>query len=193
MSSAEVRSRPGVQPRPVEVSSRSLGARFSELKFNSRRMLAWLLRGHPATSPLIPVTVRRAVLRLGGVKLGPNIHGLERCWFDSAQVSIGEGSYLNIGCTFEGQGRVVLGRDVGLGPEVMIVTSYHEISSERHVARDATFLEVRIEDGCWIGARAVILPGVTIGEGTIIGAGSVVTKDCEPGAVYVGVPARRVR
>ena len=158
MSSAEVRSRPGVQPRPVEVSSRSLGARFSELKFNSRRMLAWLLRGHPATSPLIPVTVRRAVLRLGGVKLGPNIHGLERCWFDSAQVSIGEGSYLNIGCTFEGQGRVVLGRD-----------------------------------GCWIGARAVILPGVTIGEGTIIGAGSVVTKDCEPGAVYVGVPARRVR
>jgi len=53
--------------------------------------------------------------------------------------------------------------------------------------------EVRIGDRCWLGARAMILPGVTVGEGTIIGAGAVVNKDCEPGAVYAGVPARRVR
>jgi hypothetical protein len=97
--------------------SRSVRGRFSEAKFNFRRMLAWLLRGHPATSPLIPVTMRRTLLRLGGVQLGAKIYGLERCWFDSAQVSIGEGSYLNIGCTFEGQGRVVVGRDVGFGPD----------------------------------------------------------------------------
>jgi maltose O-acetyltransferase len=55
------------------------------------------------------------------------------------------------------------------------------------------FKPVRVSDRCWLGARATILPGVTIGEGTIIGAGAVVTKDCKPGAVYVGVPARRLR
>jgi maltose O-acetyltransferase len=52
---------------------------------------------------------------------------------------------------------------------------------------------VHIEDRCWIGTRAMIMPGVTIGEGTVIGAGALVTKDCDPGAVYIGVPARRVR
>lgn len=53
--------------------------------------------------------------------------------------------------------------------------------------------QVSIGDSCWLGARATILPGVTIGEGTIIGAGAVVTEDCKPGAVYAGVPARRIR
>jgi maltose O-acetyltransferase len=52
---------------------------------------------------------------------------------------------------------------------------------------------VRIGDRCWIGARATILPGVSIGDGTVVAAGAVVTKDCEPGAVYGGVPARRLR
>jgi maltose O-acetyltransferase len=52
---------------------------------------------------------------------------------------------------------------------------------------------VRIGDRCWIGARATILPGVSIGDGTVVAAGAVVTKDCEPDALYAGVPARRLR
>jgi maltose O-acetyltransferase len=76
---------------------------------------------------------------------------------------------------------------------VMILTATHEIDDDGLVERVPAFKPVRIGDRCWLGARVTVLPGVTIGEGTIIGAGAVVTKDCKPGAVYVGVPARQLR
>jgi maltose O-acetyltransferase len=151
------------------------------------------MRGQPATSTLWPTPVRRMLLRLGGVKLGPVIWGLERCWFESENVSIGAGCAINSECWFEGHGRIVIGRDVLFGSQVMILTSDHEIFPDGQVARSATYGEVHIEDRCWIGTRAMIMPGVTIGAGTVIGAGALVTKDCDPGAVYVGVPAKRVR
>ena len=65
--------------------------------------------------------------------------------------------------------------------------------ADGEVTREATYGDVHIGDRCWIGTRAMVMPGVTIGEGTVIGAGALVTKDCDPGAVYVGVPAKRVR
>jgi maltose O-acetyltransferase len=189
---------PGVQPRPAGVSVgrnplRRLRRLLGAVRFYVRGARPWLLRGHPASSPLIPLAARRALLRLGGVQLGPGIWGLERCWFDSEHVSIGEGCFLNYGSTFEGHGHITIGRDCLIGPEVMIVTSVHAISPDRQVERASTFLDVRIGDGCWLGARVMILAGVTIGAGTIIGAGAVVTKDCEPGSLYVGVPARKVQ
>jgi acetyltransferase-like isoleucine patch superfamily enzyme len=75
----------------------------------------------------------------------------------------------------------------------MILTSDHAIDPDGQVSRTPTYGEVHIKDRCWIGTRVMIMPGVTIGEGTVIGAGALVTKDCDPGAVYVGVPAKRVR
>ena len=75
----------------------------------------------------------------------------------------------------------------------MLITSVHEVDANGQVAREASYREVRIGDRCWLGARVTVMPGVTIGAGTIVGAGALVTKDCDPGAVYVGVPARRVR
>jgi maltose O-acetyltransferase len=50
-----------------------------------------------------------------------------------------------------------------------------------------------IEDGCWIGAGATILPGVTVRAGCIVASGAIVTKDCEPNGLYAGNPARRIR
>jgi len=52
---------------------------------------------------------------------------------------------------------------------------------------------IRIEDGCWIGANVIVMPGITIGKGCIIGTGSLVTKDCPPNGLYVGVPAKRIK
>ena len=147
----------------------------------------------PATSFLLPVSVRRALLRLAGLRIGAKVTGLKRCRFQSKQVSIGAGSFVNTGCQFEGLGRIDIGRDVFLGPQVMILTSAHDIDEDGQVARVPVAKPVRIGDRCWLGARVTVLPGVTIGEGTIIGAGAVVTRDCKPGAVYVGVPARQLR
>jgi maltose O-acetyltransferase len=183
----------GVRPISVREVSHPARAAVAALPSNAGQALRWLRRGPLVTSFLLPVAVRRTLLRLGGVRIGPVVWGLERCWFESEQVSIGAGSGVNAGCWFEGHGPIIIGRDCFMGPEVMILTSIHEISSEGQVAREASYREVRVGDRCWLGARALIMPGVTIGEGTIIGAGAVVTKDCEPDAVYAGVPARRVR
>ncbi len=152
--------------------------------------VAWV---SPAMSFLLPVSLRRGLLRLAGLRIGAKVTGLKRFGCQSNQVSIGDGSFVNVGCQFEGFGRIDIGRDVFLGPQVMILTSTHEIDEHGQAGRLPVARPVRIGDRCWLGARATVLPGVTIGEGTIIGAGAVVTKDCKPGAVYVGVPARQLR
>lgn len=74
----------------------------------------------------------------------------------------------------------------------------HRHSCRPHVAGISCQLAgspqpITVGDGCWIGARAVILPGVTIGDGCVIAAGAVVSKDCAPNGMYAGVPARRIR
>lgn len=151
---------------------------------------AWV---SPAMSFPLPLPWRRGLLRLAGLRIGARVTGLRQCRFQSNRVSIGDGSFVNAGCRFDGFGRIDIGRDVFLGPEVMILTSTHKIDDDGQVERLPTFKPVHVGDRCWLGARATILPGVTIGEGTVIGAGALVTKDCKPGAVYVGVPARQLR
>jgi maltose O-acetyltransferase len=186
-------SRVGVRPVPGDHVRHWLRHGFGVLPDNAIQALRWLRRGHLVTSPLLPLAVRQGLLRLAGVRLGPVTWGLERCWFESEHVTIGTGSGVNAGCWFEGHGRIVIGRDCLIGPEVMIITSVHEIGDDGGVAREPSYREVRIHDGCWLGARVTVLPGVTIGPRTIVAAGAVVTKDCGPDAVYAGVPARRLR
>jgi acetyltransferase-like isoleucine patch superfamily enzyme len=87
-----------------------------------------------------------------------------------------------------------IGKAVGIGPRVVILTSEHE-ALDHDVPVYFTplkFAEVVLEDGCDIGAGAIILPGVRIGEGAIVGAGAVVTCDIPPYEVWAGVPARKI-
>jgi len=184
---------PGVQPlTETELAQRGPGA-LRATAYHGAEVLRWTARVSPATSYLLPISLRRALLRLAGVQVGKQVGGLRLCGFQTKRVTIGDGSYVNVGCWFEGAGRIDIGRDVFIGPQVMIVTSYHPIDCHGQVQRMPVPTEVRIGDRCWLGARTMVMPGVTIGPGTVIGAGSVVTKDCDPGALYVGVPARRVR
>jgi maltose O-acetyltransferase len=171
---------PEATPLPAGEVEHPVRRGFASLPHDARQSWRWLLRGHTATSTLWPTAVRRALLRPGGVHLGAVIWGLERCYFESEHVSIGAGSAINPECWFEGHGRIVIGRDCMFGSQVMILTSHHEISPEGEVARPTTYGEVHIGDRCWIGTRVMIMPGVTIGDGTVIGAGALVTKDCEP-------------
>ena len=183
----------GLRPLTEEQLRRKYRAAAAALPANLRPALRWLRRGPFVTSPLLPLTVRRNLLRAGGVRLGPLVTGLERCWFESGQVTVEAGAYVNAGCWFEGHGRIVIGRDCLLGPEVMILTSTHAFGPDGEVARESSFRDVSIGERCWLGARAMVLPGVSIGAGTVVAAGAVVTRDCEAGARYAGVPARRLR
>ncbi|WP_060664555.1 DapH/DapD/GlmU-related protein [Bacillus sp. CHD6a] len=77
--------------------------------------------------------------------------------------------------------------------EVLFCTSTHEFGTCERRAGKPYGKPIKIGNGCWVGARVTILPGVTIGDGCIIAAGSVVTKDCESNSLYSGVPAKRVK
>ncbi len=182
----------GVPPLTDEQLRGRHRAAIGALPDDARQALGWLRRGL-ATSPLLPLAVRRTLLRAGGVKLGKMIWGLERCWFQSPHISIGTGSYVNAGCWFEGRDEIEIGENCLLGPEVLILTSTHALGTDGEIDRATESRRVKIGDGSWIGARATVLPGVTIGAGAVIAAGAVVTEDCEAGGVYGGVPARRLR
>ena len=193
MSDAGLIRRAGVPPLTEGQLRRRHLAALGALPADVRCGLRWLRHGYLATSPFLPLAVRRALLRLGGVKLGAMIWGLKHCYFETSRVSIGTGSAVNTGCWFEGFGRIDIGRDCMLGPQVMILTSTHPLGPDGEISRISEWRNVQIDDGCWLGARATVMPGVSIGAAAVIAAGAVVTKDCEPGALYGGVPARRLR
>jgi maltose O-acetyltransferase len=80
-----------------------------------------------------------------------------------------------------------------LGHEVMLMTSSHEIGSDEHRAGPLYTAPITIKDGVWIGSRSVVLPGVTVGAGSVVAAGAIVTKDVPPHTLVGGVPARIIR
>ena len=162
---------PGIRPL-TEAELADRGPRCLRASaYHAAEVLRWMARVSPATSALLPLRLRRALLRLAGVRIGAQVTGLRQCGFESRRVTIGDGSFVNGGCWFEGAGSIDIGRDAFIGPQVMIITSVHEIDDGRQVARMPATSQVRIGDRCWLGARVMIMPGVTIGEGTIIAAG----------------------
>jgi maltose O-acetyltransferase len=183
---------PGVDPAMDSPVGRWHG-RLAELRRDGHHAARWFRRGRLVTSPLVPQALRRWLLARGGVTLGRGVSGLERCWFESGQVALGAETYVNAGCWFEGEGPIDIGTHCMLGPEVLVLTSTHHRGVGGGIAREASYQGVAIGDRCWIGARAVVLAGVTIGDDVVIAAGAVVTRDCDGGHLYGGVPATRLR
>ena len=116
----------------------------------------------------------------------PKISGNERLF---QQLEIGRDCRIEAGCVFDIAERIAIGDRVTIGPGVMLLTSTHEIDIREHRAGMTELLPVTIESGAWIGARAVILPGVTVGAGAIVDAGAVVNKSVAPNTRVGGMPA----
>lgn len=120
--------------------------------------------------------------------------------FTTSTVSIGRDVYIGRDCCFQSvHGRIIIGSHVMFGPGVHIHGGNHVTNQIGcHMKAVDSKLPgddgaVVIEDDCWIGACAIILQGVNVGEGSVIGAGAVVTRDVPPYSVYTGVPAARLR
>ena len=125
-------------------------------------------------------------------------------YFDfGSNIRMGDGSYANFNFTVLDEGKVNIGKNVFIGPNVSILTPIHPL---RHEDRNAFFNEktgnvtnleraggVTIEDNCWISGSVTICGPVTIGEGCVIGAGSVVVRDIPPNSLAVGNPCRVLR
>jgi len=132
------------------------------------------------------------------IELGSDIYvghnTILKGYYKSSMI-IGSGTWIGQQCFFHSGGGIIIGSNVGIGPGVKILTSYH---SEEGIHKPIlhsriNFEQVIIEDDSDIGVGSVILPGVRIGKGAQIGAGSVVTKDVEPYSVVTGVPAKKLR
>ena len=104
---------------------------------------------------------------------------------------VGRGVFINFGCTFLDRGGITLEDGVFIGPGVLLVTENHP--EQPAVRRNVYAKPIVVGHGVWIGAGAVILPGVTIGEHAVVGAGAIVTKDVPAGVIVAGNPARIVR
>ena len=114
-------------------------------------------------------------------------------WGGVNKLSIGENSFVSFDNFFDLTDRITIGSDVHIAMRCTFITSTHEIGPHERRASSEISAPIIIEDGCWIGGNVTVLPGVTIHKGAIIGAGSVVNKDCDSDKIYAGVPAREIR
>ncbi|HMA36752.1 MAG TPA: acyltransferase [Chloroflexia bacterium] len=102
---------------------------------------------------------------------------------------IGRDSLINRGCVLDARGPVHIGAHVSISANVVILTTQHQVNHPRFSTETRP---VVVEDYAWIGMRAMIMPGVTIGEGAVVAAGAVVTRDVPPYTVVGGSPARPI-
>lgn len=146
------------------------------------------------SSPLFHSRIRVAVLRAAGLRIGHDTQLEAMCHVGGRDIIIGDHTHVNWGCFLDNSGPIRIGSGCGIGMETMICTGTHEIGN-KSMRRSPSVVAraVVIEDGCWLGTRALVLPGITIGYGCVISAGALITADCEPNGLYAGVPARRIR
>jgi maltose O-acetyltransferase len=142
--------------------------------------------------------LRVKLLRAMGCTIGEGTRVLDLPQFTGGtpdlgrNLIVGVGTTIDWGCSFELGEKLTIGDRVRLGPEVLILTTTHELGAREHRAGPLVRMPVNVGSDATIGARAVVLPGVTIGEGARILAGSVVNKNVPPHGRWGGIPAKPV-
>ena len=164
----------------------------TELVADARRAAAWLDRYNRASTATAAARHVLLVEGLGHAGRGATIRPPFHCDY-GYNIHLGEGAFLNFGCIVLDVVPVRIGEATQIGPGVQILTADHP----RDPAQRGQMLEfgrsVTIGRNVWIGGAALILPGITIGDDAIIGAGSVVTRDVPGRATVAGNPARLLR
>lgn len=165
------------------------------------------LRGGPGlgrrilqhTAELLPdftlTRTRVALLRAAGVRLGPRTAVQGKLTFvgrpsDLSKISIGSDCIIGPNVTFGVDAPIDIGNRVAIGPCVTLCTATHALGfGSRRMLLGTDAQPVKIQDGAWICMHALILPGVTVGAGAVVAAGSVVTSDVAPNTLVKGNPA----
>ncbi|NGZ08433.1 MAG: sugar O-acetyltransferase [Nitrospira sp. LK70] len=152
-----------------------------------------LLTQYNAT-PSEATEVRMALLRqiCGAVGDGAVIRPLFSCDY-GYNIRLGRNAFINFNCVFLDCAPIVIGDNLQMGPAVQIYTAAHPLEADVRRAGLEYARPICIGNDVWIGGGAIILPGVTIGDRSVIGAGSVVVRDVPLGTVVVGNPARIIR
>jgi len=159
----------------------------------------WSLRHADSVGTRVRVRGRPAVSNRGRMEIGERVQlistiaTLELVSEPGGTLIVGPRSLINFGCSLVATMRVQIGARCQIGPYTMMLDNdYHRIEPERRLERPES-APIVIEDNVWIGARVIVMAGVTIGEDSCVGAGSVVTADVPRRTLVAGVPARHLR
>ncbi len=189
--SPELPKKPSAQPcrKLLESGSRAYPARENAGGIHLRLLIAQMFVGFlPA---FVANRLRIIALRAAGFRIGqgtimwgmPTITGSGNI---QQLLSIGNDCGFNVGFFLDLNAPITIGNHVGVGHDVMILTSTYETGSGCQRAGRVVHAPVVIEDGAWLGARCTIMPGVTVGAGSVIGATMVVSKDVPPNTLVLG-------
>lgn len=144
------------------------------------------------TYQIVPNPLRSYYLRMYGIR----IRGGKSCvhrgcrFFHIGKVIIGQNTVINFGCYLDNRRGISIGDNVGIAHNTKIYTLGHDLDDSQFKTKGAS---VTINDNAFIFSNALIMPGVTIGEGAIVLAGSVVVKDVGPWTIVGGNPAKKIR
>lgn len=158
---------------------------------------------HAGENVAIGSDVSMQCLGREGVHLGNNVRLREHCSVIVTSIlsepgiglRVGDNTYIGPGCILGAGGGITIGKNVTLGASVDLLAENHGFDDPARPMNQqgVTRRGIRIEDDCWLGNKVLVLDGVTIGRGSVIGAGAVVTKDVPPFSVAAGNPARVLR
>lgn len=160
------------------------------------KIFTWKIINHIQASPFVPAFMRMKILALFGIETTSTALITEKVHIGSNNLKMGRDTFSNIGCFVDGCAPVILEDYVRCGPYVKILTGTHKYRDSvirRRISDGLMAKPVTIKKGSWIGMDSIIMPGVTIGEGCIIAAGSVVICDTEANGLYAGNPAKRIK
>ena len=148
-------------------------------------VLTWEFNGLRPDDPK-----RQELLREIMGELNEGVTVLSPVYFDyGALTKLGEGTFVNHGCYFMDGGSITIGKNCFIGPYTGFYTAAHPTDYARRNLGLEWAKPIRVGDNCWFGANCSVMPGVTIGSGCVIAAGSVVTTDLPDNAIAAGVPA----
>jgi maltose O-acetyltransferase len=146
-----------------------------------------------ATAPADAPGSRELLLELlGELAEGAYVKAPFTCAY-GYNIRIGARSFINYDAILLDCGPITIGEEVALGPRVQLATAIHPLDPVDRRGGWETTAPITIRDGAWLGAGVIVCPGVTIGENTVVGAGSVVTRDLPDRVVAVGNPCRTLR
>ena len=145
---------------------------------------SWLIRSLPS------YRLRRWYLqKILRYSIAPNASVHSGCWVTGFHLQVGAHSVINRNCRLDARGSITIGSNVSISPECYLISASHDPHSSSF-AGAAKQTAITIEDHAWLGVRALVLPGITIGRGAVIGAGAVVSRDVPAMAIVAGNPAR---
>jgi acetyltransferase-like isoleucine patch superfamily enzyme len=143
-----------------------------------------------ATSKIPIYNLRIAALRLLGIKLGKETNIMMHTeFYEPRKIIIGDKTTVGNWCSLDGRGGLTIGNRCNISSYSVFVSGTHDVQSPDFFGN---CLPIRVDDYAWICTRATILGGVTIGKGSVVAAGAVVTRSVPPFTIVAGVPAKPI-